>query len=136
MQLELENPEVWSDPARAQQLGKDKAALEEKLADQSLYDGSPQILTALLKRKGDPAKGFKWTYLFVWGLEDIIGSFLALWDGMETNKVIGGLFPNDADGKKLIPESGDLILTGGTISLQSESHPCEFRKVELMVIEE
>jgi len=26
--LELENPEVWSDPARAQQLGKDKAALE------------------------------------------------------------------------------------------------------------
>jgi branched-chain amino acid transport system substrate-binding protein len=49
-------------------------------------------------RKGDPAKGFKWTYLFFWGLEDIIGSFLALWDGMPTNKVIGGLFPNDADG--------------------------------------
>jgi len=49
-------------------------------------------------RKGDPATGFKWTYLFFWGLEDIIASFLALWDGMETNKVIGGLFPNDADG--------------------------------------
>jgi branched-chain amino acid transport system substrate-binding protein len=49
-------------------------------------------------RKGDPATGFKWTYLFFWGLEDIIGSFLALWDGMPTNKVIGGLFPNDADG--------------------------------------
>jgi len=49
-------------------------------------------------RKGDPAKGFKWTYLFFWGLEDIIASFLALWDGMPTNKVIGGLFPNDADG--------------------------------------
>ncbi len=26
--LELENPEVWSDPARAQQLGKEKAGLE------------------------------------------------------------------------------------------------------------
>jgi branched-chain amino acid transport system substrate-binding protein len=49
-------------------------------------------------RKGDPAKGFTWTYLFFWGLEDIIASFLALWDGMPTNKVIGGLFPNDADG--------------------------------------
>jgi branched-chain amino acid transport system substrate-binding protein len=49
-------------------------------------------------RKGDPATGFKWTYLFFWGLEDIIASFLALWDGMPTNKVIGGLFPNDADG--------------------------------------
>ena len=49
-------------------------------------------------RKGDPAKGFKWTYLFFWGLEDVIGSFLALWDEVPNNKVIGGLFPNDADG--------------------------------------
>ena len=49
-------------------------------------------------RKGDPAKGFTWTYHFFWGLEDVIGSFLALWDSVPTNKVIGGLFPNDADG--------------------------------------
>src|SRR6266567_1021881 len=49
-------------------------------------------------RKGDPAKGFNWTYLFFWGLEDVIASFLALWDGAPTNKVVGGLFPNDADG--------------------------------------
>ena len=49
-------------------------------------------------RKGDPAKGFTWTYHFFWGLEDVIGSFLALWDSVPTNKVIGGLVPNDADG--------------------------------------
>ena len=49
-------------------------------------------------RKGDPAKGFTWTYHFFWGLEDVSGSFLALWDSVPTNKVIGGLFPNDADG--------------------------------------
>jgi branched-chain amino acid transport system substrate-binding protein len=49
-------------------------------------------------RNGDPAKGFTWTYLFFWGLEDIIGSYLSLWDSIPTNKVIGGLFPNDADG--------------------------------------
>ena len=49
-------------------------------------------------RKGNPATGFKWTYLFFWGLEDVIGSFLALWDEVPNNKVIGGLFPNDADG--------------------------------------
>jgi branched-chain amino acid transport system substrate-binding protein len=49
-------------------------------------------------RKGDPAKGFTWTYLFFWGLEDVIAAFLALWDGAPTNKVVGGLFPNDADG--------------------------------------
>jgi branched-chain amino acid transport system substrate-binding protein len=49
-------------------------------------------------RKGDPKKGFTWTYHFFWGLEDVIGSFLALWNELSTNKVVGGLFPNDADG--------------------------------------
>ena len=49
-------------------------------------------------RKGDPKVGFTWTYHFFWGLEDVIAAFLALWDGVPTNKVIGGLFPNDADG--------------------------------------
>lgn len=49
-------------------------------------------------RKGDPKKGFDWTYHFFWGLEDVIGAFLAMWNGAGTNKVIGGLFPNDADG--------------------------------------
>ena len=37
------------------------------------------------------------------------------------------------DGKKLIV--GDkLIIEGGYIALQAESHPCEFRKVELQVL--
>ena len=49
-------------------------------------------------RNGDPAKGFKWTYHFFWGLEDVIASFLNLWDGMPTNKTVAGIFPNDADG--------------------------------------
>ena len=49
-------------------------------------------------RKGDPKKGFDWTYHFFWGLEDVIAAFLALWDQAPTNKVVGGLFPNDADG--------------------------------------
>ncbi|MEW6071381.1 MAG: DUF1080 domain-containing protein [Planctomycetota bacterium] len=31
---------------------------------------------------------------------------------------------------------GDLLLTGGTISLQAESHPVEFRRVELLLLEE
>lgn len=49
-------------------------------------------------RKGDPAKGFDWTYHFFWGLEDVIASFVSLWNSVPTNKSIGGLFPNDADG--------------------------------------
>jgi len=49
-------------------------------------------------RKGDPAKGFEWTYHMFWGLEDVIGSFLAGWKSVQTNKKVGGLFPNDGDG--------------------------------------
>ena len=49
-------------------------------------------------RKGDPKKGFTWTYHFFWGLEDAIAAFMGLWNSAPTNKVIGGLFPNDADG--------------------------------------
>lgn len=45
------------------------------------------------------------------------------------------LDPNDTDAQKLIKE-GQKLLTGGTISLQSESHPVEFRKVELLPLKE
>jgi hypothetical protein len=41
------------------------------------------------------------------------------------------LDPKDADAKKLLDAGAAKIITGGTISLQSESHPVEFRKVEL-----
>ncbi len=44
------------------------------------------------------------------------------------------LDPKDADTKPLIKDPKNLILEGGTISLQSESHPCEFRKVEIMIL--
>jgi branched-chain amino acid transport system substrate-binding protein len=74
------------------------------VADQAEVNEVPCITTNcpwqpyFFGRKGDPAKGFTWTYHFFWGLEDVIGAFLALWDSVPTNKVVGGLFPNDADG--------------------------------------
>ena len=74
------------------------------VADQAEVNEVPCVTTNcpwqpyFFGRKGDPAKGFTWTYHFFWGLEDVIASFLALWDSAPTNKVVGGLFPNDADG--------------------------------------
>jgi hypothetical protein len=38
----------------------------------------------------------------------------------------------DADAQKLIEAGTEMMLTQGTISLQAESHPMEFRKVELL----
>lgn len=49
-------------------------------------------------RGGNPAQGFRSTYHFFWGLEDVIGAFLAMWDSSGVAKNVGGLFPNDADG--------------------------------------
>jgi branched-chain amino acid transport system substrate-binding protein len=43
-------------------------------------------------------KGYNWTYHFFWGLEDIIGVFTNIWDGLGTNKTVGALWPNDSDG--------------------------------------
>ena len=49
-------------------------------------------------RGGTPDSQFQWTYHFFWGLEDIISTFVAMWDQIETNKQVGALFPNDGDG--------------------------------------
>ena len=49
-------------------------------------------------RGGNPAQGFRNTFHFFWGLEDVIGVFLDMWGGSGVAPVVGGLFPNDADG--------------------------------------
>jgi len=45
------------------------------------------------------------------------------------------LDPRDPEAKRLIRDE-QLLLSGGTISLQSESHPCDFRRVEIKVLDE
>jgi hypothetical protein len=43
---------------------------------------------------------------------------------------------NDTDAKKLIADGADLMVSEGYISLQSESHPVEFRNIEILLLEE
>jgi branched-chain amino acid transport system substrate-binding protein len=49
---------------------------------------------------GDPTswQPFNYAYHFFWGLEDVIAVFTNMWGQLQTNKVVGGLFPNDGDG--------------------------------------
>ncbi len=49
-------------------------------------------------RGGKAEKGFEWTYHFFWGLEDLIAVFTNMWTALPTNKVVGALWPNDAEG--------------------------------------
>ncbi len=55
-------------------------------------------------RKGDPKKGFDWTYHFFWGGAQVVETFTGLWDKVETNKIIGGVWGNDPDGVALSDE--------------------------------
>ncbi|XWN30346.1 MAG: ABC transporter substrate-binding protein [Devosia sp.] len=49
---------------------------------------------------GDPEswEPFHYAYHFFWGLEDVIAVFTNMWGQLDTNKSVGGLFPNDGDG--------------------------------------
>ncbi len=37
-------------------------------------------------RKGDPKKGFHFTYHFFWGLEDVITIYTGMWQSVQTNR--------------------------------------------------
>jgi branched-chain amino acid transport system substrate-binding protein len=76
------------------------------VADQCEANGIPCISSVapwqpyFFARQADPAdpQPFQWTYHFFWGLEDIISVFLDMWSQVETNDVVGAIWPNDGDG--------------------------------------
>jgi len=77
------------------------------VADQCEINGVPCINTDapwqswFFPRHGDPAKGFKWTYLFFFGVEQIGAMFLDVFAGVPTNKTVAMLYANDTDGNAL-----------------------------------
>ncbi|WP_347140500.1 ABC transporter substrate-binding protein [Paracoccus sp. SSK6] len=42
---------------------------------------------------------FDWTYHFFWGLDEALNTYVGLWNGLESNKVVGMLFPQNIDGE-------------------------------------
>ena len=75
------------------------------VSDQCEANGVPCISSLapwqawFIGRGGKPGETtFDWTYHFFWGLEDIIPQFISMWSSLDTNKSVGGLFPNDGDG--------------------------------------
>jgi branched-chain amino acid transport system substrate-binding protein len=72
-------------------------------------EGVPVISTVapwqpwFIGQQGNPGapdswQPFDYAYHFFWGLEDVISVFTAMWGQLDTNKQVGGLFPNDGDG--------------------------------------
>ena len=82
------------------------------VSDQCELNGTPCISTVapwqawMFNRGSNPQKGFESTFHFFWGFEDIISVFANMWDSITTNRKVGGLFPNDEDGRAWSEELG------------------------------
>jgi len=49
-------------------------------------------------RKGNPKVGFKWTYHFFWGFDQVANMYADMWLTLKTNKKVGIMLTNDSDG--------------------------------------
>ena len=80
------------------------------VADQCEANGMPCITNdcpwqsyIATRSGGDITAVYKWTYHTFWGLEDVQADFLDMWSQVPNNKVVGAMFPNDADGNAWLP---------------------------------
>ena len=112
--------DTQSDPARAGQLAKavinsgvdlvlstSTPEVNNPIADACEAAGVPQCSTvqpweAWYFGRGAKPGGknpFKWTHHFSFGVADFAGAYISQWNGaVKTNKKVGALYPNDADG--------------------------------------
>jgi branched-chain amino acid transport system substrate-binding protein len=128
--------DTQSDPARAGQVAKalingSKVDLmlststpetNNPVADASEAAGVPQVSTvqpweAWYFGRGAKPGGknpFKWTHHFSFGVADFAGCYISQWNGpVKTNKKVGVLWPNDADGNAIRAALGPILTKAG-----------------------
>lgn len=66
-------------------------------------------------RQANPAAPvpFKWTYHFAFGVAQFANAYTKLWPQVTTNKVVGVMWPNDADGNAIRGALGPLLKKAG-----------------------
>lgn len=122
-QVEIFDQDTQSDPSRAGQLAKDLinnrgvdlmlvvSAPEtiNPVADACEAAGVPCLSTVMpweawyFGRGAKPREPspFKWTYHFGFGVGEFLKTYIAQWNLIETNKKVGVMYPNDADGNAI-----------------------------------
>jgi branched-chain amino acid transport system substrate-binding protein len=63
-------------------------------------------------KPGEPSP-FRFTYHFCFGVENFAHTYLSLWKQIPTNKKVGVMWPNDADGNAIRENLGPLLEKGG-----------------------
>ena len=105
------------------------------VADQCEINGVPCITNDaplepyFFGRHGDPKKGFDWTYHFFFSGHELAEAMMPYWRRLPTNKVIGGLWPNDGDGiaqsrdfPPLFKQNGFSVVDPGRFDMPASSY--------------
>ncbi len=121
--VEILDRDTQSDPSRAGQLAKDLINNEaidlmlvvstpetiNPVADACEAAGVPCLSTVMPweawyfgrgAKPGAPSP-FKWTYHFGFGVGEFLKTYISQWNLIETNKKVGVMYPNDADGNAI-----------------------------------
>jgi branched-chain amino acid transport system substrate-binding protein len=121
--VEIIDKDTQSDPARAGQLAKElitNGAIDFMLttstpetvnpvSDACEAAGVPCLSTVMpweawyfgRGAKPNEPSPFKWTYHFSFGVKNFLDCYVSQWSALQTNKKLGVLYPNDADGNAI-----------------------------------
>ncbi|OJF96239.1 ABC transporter substrate-binding protein [Pararhizobium antarcticum] len=134
-QVEIIDQDTQSDPSRAGQLARDlinNQGIDLMLAvstpetinpvsDACEAAGVPCLSTVMPweawyfgrgAKPGEPSP-FKWTYHFGFGVGEFHKTYVSQWNLIETNKKVGVMYPNDADGNAIRANLAPLLAKDG-----------------------
>ncbi|MER8429725.1 ABC transporter substrate-binding protein [Mesorhizobium caraganae] len=121
--VEILDQDTQSDPSRAGQLAKD--LINNQAIDLMLAVSTPEVINPVADAceaagvpclstvmpweawyfgrgaKPDAPSPFKWTYHFGFGVDEFFRTYVSQWNLIETNKKVGVMYPNDADGNAI-----------------------------------
>jgi branched-chain amino acid transport system substrate-binding protein len=135
-QVEILDRDTQSDPSRASQLAK--TLINQDKIDLMLAVSTPEVINPVADaceaagvpclstvmpwqawyfgrgaKPGAPSP-FKWTYHFGFGVGEFYKAYVSLWNSsVQTNKKVGVLYPNDADGNAIRANLAPLLAKEG-----------------------
>lgn len=134
-QVEILDQDTQSDPSRAGQLAKD--LINNQGIDMMLAVSTPETINPVADAceaagipclstvmpweawyfgrgaKPDQPSPFKWTYHFGFGVGEFHKAYVSQWNLIETNKKVGVMYPNDADGNAIRANLAPLLTKEG-----------------------
>ncbi|MBL0371644.1 ABC transporter substrate-binding protein [Rhizobium sp. KVB221] len=133
--VEILDQDTQSDPSRAGQLAKD--LINNQGIDMMLAISTPETINPVSDAceaagvpclstvmpweawyfgrgaKPDQPSPFKWTYHFGFGVGEFHKTYVSQWNLIETNKKVGVMYPNDADGNAIRANLAPLLQKDG-----------------------